>query len=61
MLQILYFPIGDAIDHGFKYWIFPLSGHPIVYMYAHTYMGGSSLDDSFLSPFKYLFVSFTHH
>ena len=29
MLQVLYFPIRDPIDCGFKYWIFPLSGHPI--------------------------------
>ena len=30
MLQILYFPMGDPINHGLKYWIFPLSGHPSV-------------------------------
>ena len=29
MLQIMYFPIGDLIDHGLKYGIFPLGGHPI--------------------------------
>ena len=29
MLQILYFSSGDPIDHSLKYWIFPLSTHPI--------------------------------
>ena len=32
MLQILYFLIGDPIDCSLKYWIFPLSGHPISQM-----------------------------
>ena len=32
MLQILYFPNADPINHGLKYWIFLLSSHSISYM-----------------------------
>ena len=60
MLRFLYFQIGNLIDHDLKYWILPLSSHPISHMQVHMCVGSSSLDSSFPDLLKDLFIGFSH-
>ena len=61
ILQILYFLMGNPINHGLKYWVLLLNSHPISHMQIQMCMVGSSLDGSFPDSLMYLFVSLSHH